>query len=264
MENSAPIDTSAPNVAEGAGMNIEQSTPNTTITFDTSDAGESPLTPNTAPDTSNESIDESKANTSENNSNPDNDDETLKEDVTKSQETLKAVEKDLRNKGVDFKQAIKEYEESGNISSRTLANLVNAGYPKEVIESFIAGRQAIEQRFTEAVFKAAGGRDQYMELTNWAKGNLTEGACKAFNKALDSNDLDLIGLMIGGIKAKMTATRGTRNPTLLGSAAGSGTNNSTGGFTSKQEMIKAMSDPRYTKDPAYTRSVEQRMFYTNF
>ena len=190
-------------------------------------------------------------------------DSSLVADVAKHQDTLKALEKDLRNKGVDFKQAIKEYEESGNISSRTLANLVNAGYPKEVIESFIEGRHAIEERFTKAVYSTAGGEEEYFKMTQWASNNLPQSTLKAFNKALDSNDLDLISMMVAGIQSKMSTTRGTSNPTILGNSVGS-TEGEARGFASKQDMIKAMSDPRYARDPAYTRSVEQKMLYTNF
>lgn len=190
-------------------------------------------------------------------------DSNLVADVAKHQDTLKALEKDLRNKGVDFKQAIKEYEESGNISSRTLANLVNAGYPKEVIESFIEGRHAIEERFTKAVYDTAGGEEEYFKMTQWASNNLPQSTLKAFNKALDSNDLDLISMMVAGIQSKMSTTRGTSNPTILGNSVGS-TEGEARGFASKQDMIKAMSDPRYARDPAYTRSVEQKMLFTSF
>ena len=190
-------------------------------------------------------------------------DSNLVADVAKHQDTLKALEKDLRNKGVDFKQAIKEYEESGNISSRTLANLVNAGYPKEVIESFIEGRHAIEERFTKAVYDTAGGEEEYFKMTQWAANNLPQSTLKAFNKALDSNDLDLISMMVAGIQSKMSTTRGTSNPTILGNSVGS-TEGEARGFASKQDMIKAMSDPRYARDPAYTRSVEQKMLFTSF
>lgn len=190
-------------------------------------------------------------------------DSNLVADVAKHQDTLKALEKDLRNKGVDFKQAIKEYEESGNISSRTLANLVNAGYPKEVIESFIEGRHAIEERFTKAVYDTAGGEEEYFKMTQWAANNLPQSTLKAFNKALDSNDLDLISMMVAGIQSKMSTTRGTSNPTILGNSVCS-TEGEARGFASKQDMIKAMSDPRYARDPAYTRSVEQKMLFTSF
>lgn len=183
----------------------------------------------------------------------------LKADVDQHMETLKALEKDLRNKGVDFKQAVKEYEQTGNISDRTIANLVNAGYPKEVIESFLQSRAVLEERFTNAVFEAAGGEQEYFQLTSWAGNHLPDNTLKAFNKAIDSNDIAMISLMLSGIKAQMVSQRGTNNPSILGSTGGAAPSK---GFDSKAEMIKAMSDPRYGRDSAYTRSVEQKMYFT--
>lgn len=249
-----PVDTGNIDVQVGAETGIVQ------MNTDGSN-GQSIMAPEGEPDVTTQG----EADTNDSSSNNDNSpsDTTLANDVAKHQDTLKALEKDLRNKGVDFKQAIKEYEESGNISSRTLANLVNAGYPKEVVESFIEGRHAIEERFTKAVYDSAGGEEEYFKMTQWAANNLPQSTLKAFNKALDSNDLDLISMMVAGIQSKMNATRGTSNPTLLGSTQGAG-GGEPKGFASKQDMIKAMSDPRYARDPAYTRSVEQKMLYTVF
>lgn len=249
-----PVDTGNIDVQVGAETGTVQ------MNTDVSN-GQSIMAPEGEPDVTTQG----EADTNDSSSNNDNSpsDTTLANDVAKHQDTLKALEKDLRNKGVDFKQAIKEYEESGNISSRTLANLVNAGYPKEVIESFIEGRHAIEERFTKAVYESAGGEEEYFKMTQWAANNLPQSTLKAFNKALDSNDLDLISMMVAGIQSKMNATRGTSNPTLLGSTQGAG-GGEPKGFASKQDMIKAMSDPRYARDPAYTRSVEQKMLYTVF
>lgn len=249
-----PVDTGNIDVQVGAETGTVQ------MNTDVSN-GQSIMAPEGEPDVTTQG----EADTNDSSSNNDNppSDTTLANDVAKHQDTLKALEKDLRNKGVDFKQAIKEYEESGNISSRTLANLVNAGYPKEVIESFIEGRHAIEERFTKAVYDSAGGEEEYFKMTQWAANNLPQSTLKAFNKALDSNDLDLISMMVAGIQSKMNATRGTSNPTLLGSTQGAG-GGEPKGFASKQDMIKAMSDPRYARDPAYTRSVEQKMLYTVF
>lgn len=249
-----PVDTGNIDVQVGAETGTVQ------MNTDVSN-GQSIMAPEGEPDVTTQG--EADTNDSSSNDNNPPSDTTLANDVAKHQDTLKALEKDLRNKGVDFKQAIREYEESGNISSRTLANLVNAGYPKEVIESFIEGRHAIEERFTKAVYESAGGEEEYFKMTQWAANNLPQGTLKAFNKALDSNDLDLISMMVAGIQSKMNATRGTSNPTLLGSTQGAG-GGEPKGFASKQDMIKAMSDPRYARDPAYTRSVEQKMLYTVF
>ena len=160
---------------------------------------------------------------------------------------------------MDFNQAIKEYNEYGALSSKTMADLAQAGYPAEVIEGFIESRQNLESEFTNAVYNSAGGEQAYNKVIEWAQGNLSNKVLSSFNRAIDNNNLEAVTLMFEGMKAKMIAKQGTRNPTIMG---GGVTTGGYKGFSNKQEVVEAMSDPRYGTDPSYTRSVELKMFYT--
>lgn len=179
--------------------------------------------------------------------------------IDKHTKTLDALGKDLKAKGVDFNQAIKEYNEYGALSSKTMADLARAGYPSEVIEGFIESRQNLESEFTNAVYNSAGGEQVYNKVIEWAQGNLSNKVLSSFNRAIDNNNLEAVTLMFEGMKAKMIAKQGTRNPTIMG---GGVTTGGYKGFSSKQEVVEAMSDPRYGADPSYTRAIEMKMYYT--
>lgn len=179
--------------------------------------------------------------------------------IDKHTKTLDALGKDLKAKGVDFNQAIKEYNEYGALSSKTMADLAQAGYPAEVIEGFIESRQNLESEFTNAVYTSAGGEQVYNKVIEWAQGNLSPKVLNSFNRAIDNNNLEAVTLMFEGMKAKMVAKQGTRNPTIMG---GGVTTGGYKGFSSKQEVVEAMSDPRYGADPSYTRAIEMKMYYT--
>lgn len=179
--------------------------------------------------------------------------------IDKHTKTLDALGKDLKAKGVDFNQAIKEYNEYGALSSKTMADLAQAGYPSEVIEGFIESRQNLESEFTNAVYNSAGGEQAYNKVIEWAQGNLSNKVLSSFNRAIDNNNLEAVTLMFEGMKAKMIAKQGTRNPTIMG---GGVTTGGYKGFSSKQEVVEAMSDPRYGADPGYTRAIEMKMYYT--
>ena len=189
-------------------------------------------------------------------------DTTLEEDIAKHDKLTASIEKDLKNRGYDIKRAIREYEETGDISTRTLADLAAAGYPKELVESILSSQKALEERFVNAVYDRAGGKEEFERTIQWAAANLPQGTVDAFNEAIDNSNLEVISLMLEGIKSRMVSARGTANPTIIGGAGGS--SGATKGFASKADMIKAMSDPRYGRDSTYTRSVEQKMLYTNF
>lgn len=187
--------------------------------------------------------------------------EGLNAQIEKHTKALDALSKDLKVKGIDFNDAVNEYNEYGALSSQTMADLAKAGYPKEVVESFIESRQVLESQFTDAVYKAAGGEQEYGRIVDWAKSNLPQKVVNSFNKAIDNNNLEAIELMLEGMKAKMRFQQGTRNPSILGGATNMASNK---GFGSKSEVIEAMSDKRYGRDAAYTAEVERKMFYTNF
>ena len=131
--------------------------------------------------------------------------------IDKHTKTLDALGKDLKAKGVDFNQAIKEYNEYGALSSKTMADLAQAGYPSEVIEGFIESRQSLESEFTNAVYNSAGGEQAYNKVIEWAQGNLSNKVLSSFNRAIDNNNLEAVTLMFEGMKAKMIAKQGTRN-----------------------------------------------------
>lgn len=262
-----PITTpSTPEVTtqvDNPGVTVTDNPPGETVEFSQEELEKA--LDNSNPDLENNNSEDTKDNTDNTTGDKPVDtskEDALKTDITKHNELTKALEKDLKKKGFDVNKALKEYEETGDISSRTLADLAAAGYPKEVIEGIISNQKALEDRFVQAVYETAGGEAEFTKAIQWAANNLPKATIDSFNHAVDSNDLGLISLVIQGIKAKMVETRGTSNPTIMG--ASGETTRSSRGFASKDDIVKAMSDPRYARDPAYTRSVEQKMLYTNF
>ena len=188
-------------------------------------------------------------------------DENLQEEVDKHTKAVESLKKDLKDKGVDFNAAVKEYERTGDLSEETIKALEDAGYPIEVVESFIEGRKAIEAKFTHAVYESVGGEKEYQKIITWASNNLQKKSIDSFNRAIDNNNIDAIVLMLEGMKAKMVAKMGTANKSIHGSAKPH--QSQPKGFTSKADIIKAMSDPRYGRDAKYTQEVEQMMWATN-
>lgn len=196
-------------------------------------------------------------------SDADESDADLQTDVERHSKAVESIKNDLKSKGVDFNDAVREYTETGELSEATVKALEGAGYPQEVIESFIEGRRAIEDRFTQAVYDAVGGEKEYQRVTEWASKNLQKKTLDSFNRAIDNNNIDAITLMLEGMKAKMVAKMGTANKSIHGGAL-SPTTGKPKGYATKSEIIKAMSDPKYGRDAEYTRQVEQKMWATDF
>ena len=175
------------------------------------------------------------------------------------QTTEKAIQEDLTKKGLDFNALAKEYADYGTLSEKSMKALAGAGYPKAVVDAYIEGLEAKTARFVDTVQGFAGGEKGFEQLKTFIKSQ-PQSVIDGFNAAIISGNLAQIRLTIEGIKASMTRTFGTTNPSIMGNAAlGSAV-----GCTNPADMTRDMSDPRYQVDPVFTREVYQKVQHANF
>jgi hypothetical protein len=163
----------------------------------------------------------------------------------------------LEKSNIDLKAMSDEYSSNGTLSDDSYAKLDKAGFSKEYVDTYIAGKQALANQAKQEVFSTVGGEEAYSELMVWAKANLPEDEVLAYNSTIDSGNMGNIKLAVTGLKAKFSETKG---PNLLG---GNAPDNNSGLFRSRAELIKAMSDPRYKTDEAYRKDVERKLDKSN-
>lgn len=187
---------------------------------------------------------------------------TVQEAFAQQQQATEELQKDLAERNVDFKALEDEYNKNGQLSSASLEALANAGYPKEVVDAYISGVEATQEKFYNAVVGFAGGEDEYRQVAQFVSSQ-GDKAVQDFNDTINTGNLGVINMVIQGVKANMKAVNGTTNQTILGQSTG-GTADNTNAFLSKQQMLDAMNDPRYDKDPIYRKQVEQKIINSNF
>lgn len=186
----------------------------------------------------------------------------VQEAFAQQQQATEELQKDLAERNVDFKSLEEEYTKNGQLSSASLEALANAGYPKEVVDAYISGVEATQEKFYNAVVGFAGGEDEYRQVAQFVSSQ-GDKAVQDFNDTINTGNLGVINMVIQGVKANMKAVNGTTNQTILGQSTG-GTANNTNAYLSKQQMLDAMNDPRYDKDPIYRKQVEQKIINSNF
>ena len=183
----------------------------------------------------------------------------VEDGVKEQQKAEQDVKADLETKGVDYDALVKEYEDNGKLSDESMKALKRAGYPETIVNAFIKGFEAQVNEFTNAVYKMAGGEAEYGKLCNFIKG-LGEADVQAFNETINSGSLTQLAALINGYKAQMTTKYGTSNRSIPGGANAVEAH----GFNSKDAMIKAMNDPRYGNDMAYTERVQRMTMQSTF
>lgn len=185
--------------------------------------------------------------------------EQLQEDINKQKQADEDTKKLLTDKGVNFDALLNTYTENGSLSDEQYKQLDEAGFPRTVVDAYIAGSEAQADKFADTVMSFVGSKEDFGKMTKFVQAQ-GDASVNAFNKVMETADLGTIKMFVGGIKAQMDAKYGTKNPTILGG----GTTVQAGGFADQGEMVKAMSDPRYGRDAKYTKSVEKRVAGSKF
>ena len=105
----------------------------------------------------------------------------------------------------------------------------------------------------------AGGDEGYTQLMQWSGENLDQADVDAFDKLVDSGNARLIKLAVAGLKAEMEKSVGFEGEMATGRAP----RQQADVFRSQSEVVQAMSDPRYDRDPAYRNDVFEKLGRSN-
>ena len=86
---------------------------------------------------------------------------------------------------------------------------------------------------------------------NWASQNLSEDSIKSFDNLVNTGDPGSIQLAVDGLLSKYQNENGYEGRMLTGKPS----KQSSDVFRSQAQLVEAMSDPRYDRDPAYRQDV---------
>ena len=168
---------------------------------------------------------------------------------------LDIATKAVDSAGLNMDSLAEEYAKDGKLADGSYKSLEKAGIPKEYVDRFIAGQQAIADQQSATVKNLVGGTEAYDSMSDWAGQNLTETEKQAYNTAVNSKDLEAVKLAVVGLKARYAQSTGSEPQLVEGKASPSGEQ----GFASWAQVTQAMSDPRYAKDPAYQAEVKNKL-----
>ena len=165
----------------------------------------------------------------------------------------------------DVTALAEEYERDGALSEESYKELADNGFPKEVVDAYIRGVKASTQEQTElaqkevdAILQEAGGLERYEKVMAWASDKLSPEEQEAYNKAVTSSDPTVARLVVQGLMSRYDKEYGS-SPSLLSGDGGMAGTPITNAFSNRSDMVQAMSDPRYGKDPDYTREIEGKI-----
>jgi hypothetical protein len=158
-------------------------------------------------------------------------------------------------------EASSEWNESGKLSDETVAKLSELS-SSDLINAYLEAQKDspadvpdLDPQAVSNIYNAVGGEQNYAALMQWASESLPEGAIAAYNSTIEKGDPASIQLALSGLRAAYTDQNGYEGTMLSGKPAFEKPDV----FRSQAEVLAAMQDPRYDKDPAYRNDVFEKI-----
>ena len=164
------------------------------------------------------------------------------------------VDQLLDERGLDFSVFQQEYNETGQLSQDAYLALQEAGIEPQMVDTWIAGQEAIADQQIDSIYNMVGGEQAYNGMLEWAGNNLQSWEMDAFNEQIESLDANSM-FAVQGLMARMQNDEGS--PPML--YQGEPSQYSAPKYDSLAQLTSAMSDPRYASDPAFRMEVTNRL-----
>ena len=164
------------------------------------------------------------------------------------------------------------YSNDNSLSEETIEKFSSMS-SKELVASYLQAlknnpNQQQQQSATVAdltdaeanqIKNSVGGEREYSNIVTWAGQNLSKPEVEAFDTLINTGNIAQIKLAVAGMKAQYQNANGYEGRMLQGKAA----KTSDGGFRSQAELVAAMNDKRYDRDPAYRQDVIEKLDRSN-
>ena len=188
----------------------------------------------------------------------------VKEKKTEAKEEAKEEPKEEEP---DYEFLDKLWEESKNEKySDEILDKLNDMKPADVAQLYLNYRSGVDtepQELTQEqateLQKSVGGEKQYNTMLQWASNNFDEAEISRYDKVMESGDPDAAYFAVQALAARYNDGVGVEGKMLTGKPA----KNEGDQFRSQAEVVRAMSDPRYEKDPAYRQDVYDKLERSN-
>ena len=126
--------------------------------------------------------------------------------------------------------------------------------PAEDSEDTDSGQELSEEQ-AEYLMDMVGGDKAYKSMIDWAGQNFSKDEISMYDNVMASGDANAIFFAVQALQARYADNVGSDGNLLTGRGA----ENTDDSFKSQAELVQAMSDPRYDRDPAYRKELMRRL-----
>jgi len=117
------------------------------------------------------------------------------------------------------------------------------------------GEQLSEEQANQ-LFEMVGGEQAYKSMVDWAGQNFTKEEVEMYDSVMSKGDPSSIFFAVQALNGKYTDAVGNDGQLLTGKRSAAQQDVQ---FRSQQELVQAMNDPRYDRDPAFRDDVIRKL-----
>ena len=161
----------------------------------------------------------------------------------------------LWEEAVDGKYKDETLKQLAGMDAREIAQM----YLKERSEAPPPTQTALTDDNVKQLKEVVGGEDSYKEMMLWAGTNLTDNEQKMYDAVMDKGDPMGAYFAVQALAYRFNDAKGVDGQMLTGKAAKAEGDV----FKSQAQVVKAMSDPQYDKDPAYRQAIYDKLERSN-
>ena len=115
--------------------------------------------------------------------------------------------------------------------------------------------ERLSEEQAEYLMDMVGGDKAYKSMIDWAGQNFSKEEISMYDGVMESGDANAIFFAVQALQARYNDNVGSDGQLLTGRGA----ENTDDSFKSQAELVAAMSDPRYDRDPAYRQDLMRRL-----
>ena len=156
-----------------------------------------------------------------------------------------------------------EEAQGEEFNTETLDELASAK-PADLAKMYLEYRNS--QPTTEITAEVAtqlkdsiGGEQQYESMMQWATQNMSESEIDMYDSVMESGNKNAVFFAMQALSYKYGDSVGVEGKLVQGKAPA----DTVKGFKSQAEVVNAMQDPRYDRDPAYRQEIMAKLERSN-
>jgi len=115
--------------------------------------------------------------------------------------------------------------------------------------------ETLSEAQAEQLMEMVGGDKAYKSMLNWAGDNFSKEEVEMYDGVMESGNPNAIFFAVQALQARYNDAVGSDGQLLTGRGA----ENTDDSFKSQAELVSAMADPRYDRDPAYRQDLMRRL-----